>query len=125
MSDRLSLSKYLSIEKYARYSYISGLNENMLQECILVTDSPGNNVGNAYFLIAVSNTDSDEVKLEKSLCLLEDIKKQLPQYHTREMRRLLFEKFGRISNQVKPYALRYIYRALTGNCSALTSVVEA
>ena len=45
----LSLCKYLPEDKYRRYTYISNLSENILQECLLITDSPDNNVGNAYF----------------------------------------------------------------------------
>ena len=104
---------------------MSKLSENILQECLLITDSPGNNVGNAHFLIPVQNADSEDARLEKSPSALEEIKKALPEYHTREMSHTLFEKFGRISNHVKLYALRYVYRALTGDCSAPAHATEA
>jgi len=121
----LSLCKYLPEDKHGIYTYISNLSENLLQECILITDSPGNNVGHAYFLIPVQDADSEDARREKSQSALEEIKKELPEYHTREIRRALFEKFGRISSHVKPYALRYVYRALTSDCSAPAYAAEA
>ena len=41
------------------------------------------------------------------------------------MRRSLFEKFDRISRHVKPFALRYVYRALTDDQSAPRNADEA
>lgn len=64
----LSLCKYLPEDKHGRYTYISNLSENLLQECILITDSPGNNVGNAYFLIPVQDADSGCQTGEESKC---------------------------------------------------------
>ena len=61
------------------------------------------------------------LRLDSSL-VIENVRKQLPQYHTRAMRKAMFEKFGRISPAVKPAALRFFYRELTGDeaCAATT-----
>lgn len=87
-----SANTYLPHDKHEGYSYIRNLSENKVQACNLVTDSSGNNVGNVYFLIPVNDTNLEDVRLEKSQLTLERINKQLPEYHTWEMWRLLFQK---------------------------------
>ena len=112
------LCKYLPEDKNRKYTYMCNLSENILQKCLLITDRLSNNVGNAYFFIPVQDADSEDARLEKSQSALEEIKKALPENHTQEIRRTLFKRFGRISNHVKPYSLRYVCWALTGDRSA-------
>ena len=56
---------------------------------------------------------------------MELIKPLLPQYHTRAMKRTLFEKFGRVTKAIKPAILRAFYREVSGDCSASSNAVEA
>ena len=46
-------------------------------------------------------------------------------YSTRAMRKALFEKFGHIAPTIKPAALRYFYRDLTGDHSASSNLTES
>ena len=81
---------------------------------ILLVYAPGSNVGNAHFLWRVPpDADSAEC-FEQSQACIEEIKKQLPTFHSRAMRSALYQKFGRVSPHVKPSALHYFYKELTG-----------
>ena len=81
---------------------------------ILLVYAPGSNIGNAHFLWGVPpDADSAEC-FEQSQACIEEIKKQLPTFHSRAMRSALYQKFGRVSPHVKPSALRYFYKELTG-----------
>ena len=82
--------------------------------CILLIYSPGSNVGNLQFLWKVPGNDNPAEYFEHSQVLVEEVKKCIPVYHTRYMRAVMYQKFGRISPQVKPSILRYFYRDLTG-----------
>ena len=77
---------------------------------VLLTYSPGSNIGNMHFIWKVPDLNPLEC-LEQSQQSIEEVKQVIPKYHTRAMRSLLFQKFG---TTVKPAALRYFYRSLTG-----------
>lgn len=83
----------------------------------LVIYSSGNNAGNSYFIWHVPDSSLD-VALSNSQGVIEAIKQSLPVYHTRAMRSEFIQKFGRITNTVKPAVLRYFYKDLTGDCSS-------
>ena len=46
--------------------------------------------------------------------VVEEVKLLLPTFHTRAMRKVLFQKFGRVSTGVKPSIFRYFYKELKG-----------
>lgn len=52
------------------------------------------------------------------------IKKVLPTFNIRAMRKQIQEKFGRLSNKVKPHEFRFIYKELTGDCSEGSNLTE-
>ena len=56
---------------------------------------------------------------------IEKAKEEIPIYHTRAMRRALFEKFGRVAPTMKPAILRALYRELTSDASAPRNLSEA
>ena len=90
-----------------------------------LTYSSGNNVGNSHFVWHISPEISIEESFQSSLSTLESIKAEFPQFHTRAMRKALFEKFGRVCTGIKPAILRYFYRDLTGDSSASHDYQEA
>lgn len=85
---------------------------------MLLTHSSGNNIGNLHFVWKLPTDKSIEATFEESVRTVEMVKQILPEYHTRAMRREMFTKFGQISSKVKPAALRFLYRELTGDSSA-------
>ena len=89
--------------------------------CILLIYSPGSNIGNSHFLWRVSS-DAEVAKcFEESQPVVEQVKQKLPIYHSRAMRSVMYNKFGRITPGIKPTALRYFYKDLTGKsvCSLI------
>jgi hypothetical protein len=81
---------------------------------MLLTYSPGGSIANLHSIWQLPQEHDPTVYFDKSQSQVEEIKKVLPQIHTRAMRKAMFRKFGHISSGVKPSALRYFYRELTG-----------
>lgn len=55
------------------------------------------------------------VCFEHSQTPIEEVKKTIPQIHTRAMQKSMLQKFGLISSGVKASTLRYFYRQLSGD----------
>ena len=121
----VSLNDFTPDESRKRYNFIRNLEQTGLSvPCMLLMHSSGNNSGNLHFIWRLPLTDSIEECFQKSLSVIEQIKPHLLVFHTRAMRKAMFEKFGRISPAVKPAVLRHIYRALTGDSSASNNMQE-
>ena len=75
--------------------------------------SNGNNRGDFWFLWRVDPDLSANDELLRSNKCISDVKKDIPVYHTRAMRRQFAEKAGWICDP-KPSQLRALYRELTG-----------
>ena len=60
--------------------------------------------------------------LQSSQPIIENLKKDIPQYHSRAMRRAAFEKFGLVMKTTKKSALRYLYK---GDSSASANLEES
>jgi len=84
---------------------------------ILVTYSPGSNLGNLHCIWHTSATD---INFTLQMCqpLIESIKIGIPQFLTRAMRQAAFEKYGLISPSIKKSVLCLMYRDLVGDESA-------
>ena len=76
--------------------------------------SAGGNIGNLCFGWKVPDDIDSSIVFENSQSVIEEEKLVIPRYHTRVMRSVMFEKFGRISPATKPAILRYFYKELTG-----------
>ena len=90
---------------------------------VLLTYTPGSNLGNSHW-IWFTNEDSISSVLKSCQPIIEDIKKDLPVYHTRAMRKAVFEKFGQVTPNVKKSVLRHFYRDLTADQSGSSSLSE-
>ena len=122
MYSSLALEDYLPQDSQQRYAFIHRLRDGIKMPCILLTYSTGNNKGNFHFVWKSAGSQGDV--LEKSQATIEAIKKMLPTFHTRAMRKQIQEKFGRLSNKVKPHEFRFIYKELTGDCSEGSNLTE-
>ena len=78
----------------------------------LLSYTHGNNIGNLHFLWKVEC--SSDVSFSQCQPVIEIIKKDIPVYHTRTMRKEMFSVFGRLTPNLKPAAARHIYRIFTG-----------
>ena len=110
----VEVTQFLPSDPAKKHCSLDGLLQKGLSiPSVLLTYSPGSNIGNMHFIWKVSDLNPLEC-LEHIQQSIEEVKQVIPKYHTRAMRSLLFQKFGRVSPIVKPAALRYFYRSLTG-----------
>ena len=90
---------------------------------ILHTYAPGSNIGNLHW-IWFTHEDNISSVLQSCQPIIKDVKKKLPVFHTRAMRKAVFEKFGLISPNVHKSILRHFHRDLTGDQSVSSSITE-
>ena len=107
----INLDEYSPVDAKKRYLFIKEVKNGAQVPTILLTYSPGNNVGNSHFIWhkTLSTASSQRV--------IEEIKTKLPIFHSRLMKREVINKFGKVSSSVKPAVLRYFYHDLTGDSS--------
>ena len=88
--------------------------------------TPGSNIGNQWYSWKVGPSSEDECELPTtSQNTIEEIKKSLPAFHSRAMRKAMYSKYGRICPTIKPATLRYLYHDLTGDNSMSENLHEA
>ena len=56
--------------------------------------------------------------------VIESMKSSIPAYHTRAVRKIMFDKFGLVSKNMKKAILRYFYHDLTGDKSVSPALFE-
>lgn len=111
--------EFVSVEEFSpgdpkkKYQYLQTLKTKGFPfPSALLTYSHGNNVGNLNFIWRVPSTS--ETSFSDSQSIIESVKKKIPIYHTRAMRKSFASLFGRLSTPVKPAVLRHVYRTITG-----------
>ena len=119
----VDIDSLLPSDRRQRYDRIQLLKQGMSSPAILATYAPGGNVCSLHWLWL---TDATEISSALQSCqpILETLKASLPEYHTRAMRRAMFEKFGLVTKNVKKSVLRHFYRDLTGDCATSPSISE-
>lgn len=121
--DQLSELVSVPVEQFSpsdpkeKYQYLQTLKSNGFPfPTSLLTYSHGNNVGNLNFVWRVHAIS--ESSFSECQPVVEAIKKNIPTYHTRAMRKEISGLFGKLTSSVKPAVIRHIYRTITGrNCS--------
>ena len=96
-----------------RHNYNKGL--VVTSKCVLYTFSGGKN--HLHFIWKIPSIASESELLQKNFTIQQDLKKDLPTYHTRAMRREFIHTFGTVTH-AKAAFLREAYRRLTGDASA-------
>uniref|UniRef100_A0A1X7TME8 Uncharacterized protein n=1 Tax=Amphimedon queenslandica TaxID=400682 RepID=A0A1X7TME8_AMPQE len=121
-----SIDHLLPSESLKKHRLINLLTESGLScRAMLLMYAPGGSIANLHFMWPLPLDISDESILhQRSQSTIEKIKLLLPVFHTRAMKRAMFDKFGRISKNVKPFQLRYFYKELTGDSSASSTTDE-
>ena len=102
----LELNEFTPDQPRQRYKFIQCLERNGLPVPImLLTYCSGNNAGHLHFVWKLPPGKAPEDTFQDSVRVVEKIKSLLPQYHTRAMCRAMFDKFGRVSLNVKSAVL--------------------
>ena len=91
---------------------------------IHITYAPGSNVGNLHWIWHSTATSIDDA-LRTTQPIIEQLKKDIPVFHTRAMRREAFEMFGLATPSTKKSVLRHLYKELVGDSSASTNLGQA
>ena len=89
-----------------------------------VTYSPGSNVRNIHWIWQSDATSIDNA-LQTVHPIIERLKQNIPQYHTRAMRREAYAKFGLVTANTKKSVLRHLYKDFVCDSSASANLSEA
>lgn len=122
--ESVSVEQFSPSSAKEKYQYLQTLKSHGLPfPTALLTYSHGNNIGSFNFIWRVKSTS--ESTFSDCQSVIESVKKNIPTYHTRAMRRELFSLFGRLTSSVKPAVMRHIYRTITGVsvCAFMDSVM--
>ena len=106
------VNDYAPEEPFLKFRYIENLKNGINTPALLFVHSPGSNIGNQYYIWKVTGTGDDV--FSRSQRVIEEVKSSLPTYHTRAMRKAMYNKYGRVCPSLKPAALRFLYHDLTG-----------
>lgn len=111
--------QYVSVEDVCptnirkKHNFISALKTNGFPfNAAMLSYTHGNNVGNLHFVWRVMS--SDESSFTDCQKVIDQVKGNIPIYHTRAMRRAMFDVFGRLTSSLKPAVARHLYRVFTG-----------
>lgn len=121
---KLCVSDYSPLDRRHKYVFMRELENGLSVPIFLFTYTHGSNVGNYHF-IWHALPHLEEASHTENLRIIQEIREQIPVYHTRAMKREFCELFGSISPQSRPYLLRNIYHTLTHDCSAPSSLSES
>ena len=124
LQNPVELGPLLPVDRRRRYDWLEAIRQGVSVPLIQVTYAPSSNIGN---LMWVWHTDVCDINsaLQSSQPIIENLKKDIPQYHSRAMRRAAFEKFGLVIKTTKKSALRYLYKDLLGDSSASANLEES
>jgi hypothetical protein len=114
-------------DRRQRYSYIKEVEKGLLISTVFLTYSPGGSAVNHHFIWRVPDSfDVDAAISEnpENQQVIDAIKRELPVYHTRAMRRQFVDMYGKLMKGTSPYLLRDIYKELAGDASAACNVVK-
>ena len=105
-------------------SYVEHVKTGMKMPTVLVTYSPGGNIGNLQWIWHTTCTDISSA-LESCQPILESIRGDIPHFHTRAMRQAAYKKYDLISPCIKKSVLRHTYKDLVGDWSAAATTSQA
>lgn len=120
----VSLENFLLSDRRRRYEYMEHVKTRMNMPTVLVTYSPGCSIHNLNWIWHTTCTDISSA-LQSCQPILESIKSDIPQFHTRAMRQAVYEKYGLISPCIKKSVLRHMYKDLVGDSSAAATTSQA
>lgn len=96
----VEIGQMLPTDRRRRYDWVEELRRALHVPLVHVTYSPGSNVGNIHW-IWQSDASSVDNALQTVQPLIERLKQNIPQYHTRAMRREAYAKFGLVPANTK------------------------
>lgn len=77
----------------------------LIVSTVLFTYTPGGSVLNHHFIWRVPESFDVDAAVGENQHVVDEIKTQLPVFHTRAMERDFMDMYGRLSNSCRPYML--------------------
>ncbi len=115
--EKLFLNNFCCNDPKKKYQYVQDLKNGLTAPCVLYTASLGSNIGNYHFMWKIPRGVTLEAATIENVPIIDKIKRSLPTYHSRALRKEFVTRFGLIASGVKSHVLRQIYRELTGMCA--------
>ena len=112
--EKLCLADFCSVEPKKKYAFVQELKRGLTSPAILYTCSLGSTLGNYNFLWRIPQGVTLEAATNENLHVIDKIKKSLPSFHSRALKRKFMLKYGLLVRNAKPHILRQIYKELTG-----------
>ena len=97
--------------------------QNLVVPCKTVRYTYTSSTGNLDFAWRVPTSFDDTSLLARNMKIVDDLRKEVPTYHSRAMKRTFVQSFGTVVN-CKPMFLRKAYSMLTGDSSAARTTDE-
>ena len=120
----IDLAKLVPTDWRRRYEWVEALKQGLDIPLMHVTYAPGSNVGNVHWVWHCTADNIDEA-LSVSQPIIEQIKGDIPEYHTRAIQREAFHLFGLTTPTTKKAVLRHIYKVLVGDCSSAANRLQS
>ena len=117
--ERVGVNEFCSVDPKKKYQHVQNLKKGFTIPCILYIASLGSNLSNHLFLWKIPHGVTLEAATTENGRIIDNIKRALPTYHSRAMRREFINRFGLVSGRVKSHVLRKIYQELTGLCKCV------
>ena len=90
---------------------------------MIATYSPGSNISSLYQRWLTDGTDISSA-LQSCQPVIESLKSNMSEYHTRAVQKASYDKFGLVTNKVSKTMLRCFYLELTGDWASSPSLSE-
>jgi hypothetical protein len=105
---------------FERYDFIQNI--ALSHPIDILKYSPGGSVGNTVFLWKIPNDRDVQVAMKETMAVVNRLKPQLPEFHTRRMRSEFVKTYGGLhATSVPKYVLRSIYSEMTLDASVSDS----
>ena len=88
------------------------------------THSPGNNIGNTYYMWKIPDDISEDELLQENLKAIKQVKSQIKVYRSPAMCNKFKAVCGRVSN-MKPAVARELYNRFVGHASAAETMADS
>ncbi len=124
MYQKIYVNDFAPAERRQKYLFIRELEKGLSSYVFFFIYSHGSSIGNFYFIWKAPEHVSVDSCCAVNIHLVDEIKAEIPVYHTRYMKQEFYNMYGRLTPTTKPYILRSIYHSLTGDNSAARTVAE-
>ena len=106
MYEKIFVNDFAPNDSRQKYLYIRELERGLSCPVFFFTYTHGSNVGNFYFIWKAPEHVCIEACTPENARITEEIKTQIPVYHTRTMKRQFYDLYGRITPKSNSHLLR-------------------